>query len=183
MDVFESDESLREHVIAREQPWSGNIFSVELLEVENEAGERARRETVFHCGGAAAIAVVDGRVCMVKQWRIVLDRMTLEIPAGKLEAGEDPRDCAHRELLEETGIDAAELELIAQVNASPGFTDECTHIYFAKDFSFGSSNPDADELIDVVWLDINEALAAIKDGRITDGKSIVAIFAVAGSLI
>lgn len=175
--------SSEERIVARERRWQGKIFSVETLDVALPDGSSAYREIVRHTGGAAAAAVRDGRICLVKQYRVALGRETLELPAGKIEAGETGESCAARELKEEAGIIAESLVRIAYAHGSPGFTDEHTEIFLARGLTDDVPDPDEGELIDAVWLPVDEALAMVRCGEITDAKTIIALFAVAGDCV
>ncbi len=174
-DLLEPDERLVERPATTTRQWQGRIFSVETMDAALPDGDLGYREIVRHHGGAGVCAVLDGKICLVRQWRIALGAMTLEIPAGKLEAGEDPAVCAARELMEETGLVADRLELIAHSYGSPGFTDESTHIYRALDLRQGEARPDADEFVDVVWLPLDQVVEAIHQGLIVDGKTVIAV--------
>ena len=181
--LLEPDEELMERELSRETPFVGRIFSTHVLEVGLSDGTRASREIVEHHGGAGVVALRDGLVCLVRQYRIALGKMTLEIPAGKLDAGEDPIVCAARELAEETGLVAERFEPIAFEWGAPGFTDECTRVYVAKGLSQGLSHPDEGEFVHCVWLPLDDVVAAIKAGLICDAKTVVGVFAVAGGLV
>ena len=172
--LLASDGRLREDVERVHPQWEGRIFSVETLDVRLPDGDRGVREIVRHHGGAGVCAVENGRICLVRQWRVALDEMTLEIPAGKLEEGEDPAACAARELTEETGLIADGLELIAYSAGAPGFTNEATRIFRATGLRRGSSHPDEGEFVDVVWLPVPDVAEAIAQGLIKDAKTIVA---------
>ena len=181
--LLEPDSVLLERVTESETTFSGRIFSTRLLDVELSDGSHASREIVDHHGGAGVVAVREGKVCLVRQYRVALGQMTLEIPAGKLEEGEDPADCAARELAEETGLIAESLELVARAWGSPGFTNECTHVFVAHNLVQGSSHPDQGEFVRRAWLPIADVVAAIKAGLIRDAKTIIGIFAVAGKIV
>ena len=181
-ELLRPDEALYERVTASEVTFSGRIFDARVLDVELSDGSRSSREIVDHHGGAGVVAVMDGKVCLVRQYRVALDRVTLEIPAGKLEAGEEPLDCAARELAEETGLVAGRLELVAHAWGSPGFTIECTRVYVAHDLAEGASHPDEGEFVRRAWLPLDDVVAAIRAGLIRDAKTIIGIFAVAGGL-
>jgi len=172
--LLASDGRLREDVERAYPQWEGRIFSVETLDVRLPDGDRGVREIVRHHGGAGVCAVENGRICLVRQWRVALGEMTLEIPAGKLEEGEDPAACAARELTEETGLIADGLELIAYSAGAPGFTNEATRIFRATGLRRGSSHPDEGEFVDVVWLPVPDVVEAIAQGLIKDAKTIVA---------
>ena len=175
--ALEHDDALYEKVVSAERVWEGAIFSVERQEVELSDGSRGLRDLVFHHGGAGVVAVMGGRVCLVRQYRVALGRMTLEIPAGKVDPSE-PRDvCAARELTEETGLVAERLELLTESYGAPGFTNEHTSVYFAHGLSQGPSRLDEGEFLNVVWVDVEDALGAIRAGLIDDAKTVTGILA------
>lgn len=175
--ALEPDPALVERVVSAERPWEGRIFSVEQLDVELADGSRGWRDLVRHHGGAGVVAVMDDRVCLVRQWRVALGRMTLEIPAGKVD-GDEPRDvCAARELTEETGLVAERLEHLAESYGAPGFTDEHTSVYLAHGLAQGPARPDEGELVNVVWVPLEDALEAIRAGLLDDAKTVTGILA------
>ena len=175
--ALEPDPALVERVDTDKQVWQGKIFSVDHLWVELANGSHAWREVVHHHGGAGVVAIRDGRVCLVRQYRVVLGRVTLEIPAGKLEGDEQGEKCAARELAEETGLHAEKLVHLATVLGSPGFTDEHTEVFLAQGLSQGVSRPDEGEVLRVVWLPLNEVVRAISAGLIQDGKTVTGVLA------
>lgn len=175
--ALEPDPALVERVVSAERPWEGRIFSVEQMDVELADGSHGWRDLVRHHGGAGVVAVMDGRVCLVRQWRVALGRMTLEIPAGKVD-GDEPRDvCAARELTEETGLVAERLEHLAESYGAPGFTDEHTSVYLAHGLAQGPARPDEGELVNVVWVPLEDALEAIRAGLLDDAKTVTGILA------
>lgn len=176
-ELLRPDPALVERPVATTPVWRGRIFSVETLGVALPDGSRGYRELVRHHGGAAVCAVRSGRICLVRQWRVALGSMTLEVPAGKLEPGEDPAACAARELEEETGLVAGSLELVSRQYGSPGFTDEHTSVYLAHDLRVGTARPDEGEFVSTVWLPLADAERAIGEGLITDAKTVTAVLA------
>ena len=164
--ALELEPSLLERVTRNEHVWQGKIFSVDHLEVELADGSHAWREVVHHHGGAGVVAIQSGRVCLVRQYRVVLGRVTLEIPAGKLEGGE-----------QETGLRAEKLVHLATVLGSPGFTDEHTEVFLAQGLSQGTSRPDEGEVVRVVWIPLDEVMHAISAGLIQDGKTVAGVLA------
>lgn len=175
--ALEPAPELAERVVRTDRAWEGKIFSVEHLRVELSDGSLDWREIVRHHGGAGVVAVVDGCVCLVRQYRVALGCMTLEIPAGKVDPGE-PRDvCAARELTEETGLVADRLELLTESFGAPGFTNEHTSVYFAHGLTQGASRPDDGELLNVVWVPVEDAVEAIRLGLIQDAKTVEGILA------
>ena len=153
--------------------WQGQIFDVNRLSVELPDGRMALRDVVRHPGAVAIVALTDdGRICLVRQYRTALGRVTVEIPAGKLDPGEDPLECANRELLEETGMRAERMAFLTTIATCVGFCDELIHMYMATGLSFAVSDPDADEFINVDLVPLNELIDAVLDGRIEDSKTV-----------
>lgn len=177
LEALAPDQSLLEEVVSVRQVWQGHIFSVDKLEVELSDGSRGMREIVRHNGGAAVVAIRDRRVCLVRQYRVALGRVTLEIPAGKLEYGEDGAGCAARELYEETGLRAETLEPLVTTLGSPGFTNEHTEVFAARGLSQDAAAPDEGEFVDVVWLPVGTVLSAVRAGVIQDAKTVAGVLA------
>ncbi|MGN0077094.1 MAG: NUDIX domain-containing protein [Parafannyhessea sp.] len=175
--LLEDDPRLVERVVGETRVWDGRIFGVRTLDVELPDGGRGVREVVLHHGGAGVAAVRDGRICLVRQYRVAMGRMSLEIPAGKLDAGEEPERCAARELREETGLVAGRLEFVGRAAGSIGFTNETTSIYLAHCLRQGSASPDEGEFVDVAWLPVRDVLEAVRAGLIQDGKTIIGALA------
>lgn len=171
------DPALHEGVLRTEREWEGRIFSVERLEVQLSDGSRDWREIVRHHGGAGVVAVRDGRVCLVRQYRVALGRTTLEIPAGKVDPGEPREVCAARELTEETGLVAERLELLTESYGAPGFTNEHTSVYFAHGLTQGEASLDEGEFLNVIWAPVDDALCAIRSGLLDDAKTVSGILA------
>lgn len=169
-----------EKTVTSKTMYLGRVFSVEEQTVELENGRTAGREIVRHNGGAAVVAVDAGlHVCLIRQFRKPLDRETLEIPAGKLEVGEDPYCCAVRELKEETGCTAEEVAAIGVLHPSPGYCDETLYLYLATGLVQGQMRPDPDEFITLEKHPLSVCVEKIENGEITDAKSIVGILAAA----
>lgn len=168
------DAGLAEKPLTEDVAWTGRIFNVNRLQVELPDGRRALRDVVRHPGAVAVVALTDeGRICLVRQYRTALGRVTVEIPAGKLDPGEDPLECAGRELLEETAMVAEKMAFLTTIATSDGFCDELIHIYMATGLSFDKSSPDADEFINVDLVEVSELVDAVLDGRIEDAKTVV----------
>ena len=168
------DAALAERPLTEDVAWTGRIFNVDRLRVQLPDGRNAIRDVVRHPGAVAVVALTDeSRICLVRQYRTALDRVTVEIPAGKLAPGEDPLECARRELLEETGMEAEKIAYLTTIASSAGFCDELIHIYMATGLSFSKSSPDADEFINVDLVEVGELVDAVLDGRIEDAKTIV----------
>ena len=131
------------------------------------------RDIVLHNGGAGVCVVRDGRMCLVRQYRVTLGRMTLEIPAGKIDPGEDPAVCAGRELTEETGFVATRIAYLSTIATGVGFCDEVIHLYMATGLRQAKADPDEDEFIDVDLVESSELVDAVLDGKIEDAKTVV----------
>ena len=172
------DAALHERVLSEEQAWRGRILDVRSLKVELPNGHVSGRDIIRHPGAAAVVALTsEGKIALVRQYRTALDRVTVEIPAGKLEPGEDPLAAAHRELEEETGFTADKMAYLTSIASSDGFTDEVIHLYMATGLTFTSSNPDDDEFINVDLVELTELVDAVLDGRVEDAKTVVGALA------
>lgn len=168
-----------EKTLKQEQIFQGAIIKIERLTVELPNGHTATRDIVRHPGGAVVAPVTDdGRIIMVEQFRKPIEKTIIELPAGKLDRGEKPELCAARELREETGCTAEKLEKILVMNPTPAYSDETLHIYMATGLTQGESDPDEDEFISAKPYEIDEVLALIGNGTITDAKTIAGILTV-----
>lgn len=156
--------------------FEGLIFNVSRMGVVLPNGSSAKRDIVRHPGAVGIVALTDtGKICLVRQWRASLDRATLEIPAGKLEAGEDPLACATRELEEETGMHARQMAHLTTIASSVGFSDELIHLYMATGLEMGSAHPDVDEFVSAELMDLSDVINLVLDGRIEDAKTVVGV--------
>jgi len=165
---------LREIPFAKETIYEGMILHVEKWQVTCPNGHAAPREIVVHKGAAAVVPVYeDGTTLLVRQHRVSVDRVTLEIPAGKLDsADEDPLECAIRELREETGLKAEKMTLLTSMLTTPGFCTEKIGIYLAQGLTEGDMHLDEDEFLGVVRMPLSEAIGMIMRGEIRDSKTI-----------
>ena len=159
-----------------EVKFKGVIVTVRLDRAELHNGALVRREVVEHPGGVAILPIdEDGNCYMVRQFRYPFGRMMLEVPAGKLEYGEDHRVCAERELSEETGFTADELIYTGALCTSPGFSTEVLHIYLALGLHAGESHPDQDEYLNVEKIPLATLGEMVMNNEISDGKTVIAI--------
>lgn len=166
------DGGLRENVLNEDVVFKGLVFNIDRLYTRLPNGARAERDVLRHPGAVAIVALTDdGRICLVRQYRASLDRVTVEIPAGKLAPGEDPLECARRELAEETGFRARQMAFLTTIATAPGFADELMHIYMATGLELDESSPDADEFINVDLVELPELVDAVLDGRVEDAKT------------
>ena len=168
--------SYKETFIHTENKHDGLIVTVMLDSVRLSNGSTAKREIVEHPGGVTVIPVdEDGNVYCVRQYRYAMGEELLETPAGKLEHGEDPLDCAKRELSEETGITAKNYTYLGKMYPSPGFCRETLYAYLATGLEQGESHPDTDELLNVEKIHIDKLYRMVMDGELADAKTIIAV--------
>ena len=166
--------------------YSGRIINVDMDEVRFPNGSTGELEMVRHAGAAAVIPFLsdpfgdDPQILLIKQYRYAAEDYLYEIPAGRLDPGEDPADCARRELREETGCTAERVEPLLVMYTTPGFTDERIHIFMASGLSQGESGRETDEFIEVETVLFSQALSMVQAGEIPDGKTALALLYVAG---
>ena len=174
---------LAEKTLARETLYRGRIVNVRLDRVALANGKAVVREVVEHPGGVAVLPLEDnGTVTMVRQFRYPGGEVLTEIPAGKLEPGEDPESCGRRELREEAGFVAKSFESLAVIQPSPGYCQEKLHLYLARDLTFLGLKPDEDEFLEILKLPFDRALKLASDGQIPDAKTALAILLTARRL-
>lgn len=166
-----------EVTISTDPIFQGRIISLQVDQVKLPNGEIASREIVRHPGAVAVIALVEDKLLVVEQYRKPFEKNLVEIPAGKLDAGEEPVEAAKRELEEETGYRAGSIRLLNSFYTSPGFADEIIHLYITEDLSKGEAHLDEDEFLDCSAITLEEAEAYIAQGRIGDAKTIMAVYA------
>lgn len=164
--------------IGREEIYKGKIFTVVKDTIQFDNGQTAKWDLVVHNGASAVVPLTkDNEVILVRQYRHAEDGEVLEIPAGKLEKGEDPLVCAKRELEEETGKIAGNIEKICEMYAAIGFSDEKLHLYIATELQDGMMQLDEDEFIDIKKYPLSQAVEMIYSGIIKDSKTIVGLLA------
>lgn len=173
------DQDLIEETISSEEIYSGKIVHLYRDTVRLPNGRQAIREVMRHAGAAAVVPLTeDGNVILVRQYRYPFAQVMLEIPAGKLDAGEDPLECARRELMEETGLDAREFVSLGVYYPSVAVMDEVIHLYLARNFIKGETNLDADEFLHVEQRPLKDVVEQVMRGEIPDGKTQTAILKV-----
>ena len=166
----------KEEMVSQETVYEGVIVNVRRDKARLMDGRITNREVVEHPGGVAVFAMDDqGRVALVRQYRYPMGEETLELPAGKLEPGEDPRDSGLRELAEETGLVPGTFEDMGCLYSSPGILAERIYLYFAKDLTQGPTHPDDGEFVETVWLPYQDLVDKARRGEIKDGKTRVGI--------
>ena len=164
----------KEKLIHRRPAFEGRMLHVYDDDVEI-GGRKAHREVVLHPGASAILPVTDeGEVLFVRQYRYAVEQPLLEIPAGKLDPGEDPDTCAARELMEETGYTTEHLQKLGYVYTTPGFCNETIHLYLADHLVAGKQHLDPDEYLDVIRIPLEEVWQRIAKGEICDAKTLAA---------
>lgn len=166
--------------------YTGRIISLDVDTVRFPDGSTGEIEMIRHPGAAAVLPVLsapadgDPQVLLIHQYRYAADGLVWEVPAGRLDPGEDPAGCAGRELLEETGVTAGRFERLTTIYTTPGFTDETIHLFAAFDLEPGAHQREQDEFLEVVPLPLSRVLGMIRDGEIKDGKTIATVLFFAG---
>lgn len=159
-----------------EQLLKSRIFTVERLSYSADGGQPLQRDVIRHPGSVAIVPLLpDGRVCLIKNHRVSVDRTLVEIPAGTMEPPEPALECAHRELIEETGYRAAAMKQVASFFAAPGILDEEMHLFVATELSPGKAAREPGEQIENLLVDFDEARSMILRGEIRDAKTIVGL--------
>lgn len=170
---------LYEEFVSREEIFHGRIVDLRVDTVRLPNGHLTTREVVDHPGGVAIVALDDaGNVLTVKQYRYAFGCVLEELPAGKLERGEDPREAARRELAEETGAVCETLTPLGEILASPGGFGEVLHLYLAEGLTFGAQHPDEDEFIRFERVPFDTLLRRCISGDIRDGKTVAGMLKV-----
>ena len=156
--------------------FKGRIVDLNLETVTLPNGATVELEVIHHPGAAAAVPMKDDRtVILIRQYRHAVGGYIYEIPAGKLHPGEDPRECANRELEEEIGWKAGVLEHVTSAYTTPGFTDEVIHIYKATQLQKGKQDLGHDEVLEIAEFPLERTIAMIREGVIQDAKTIVGL--------
>ncbi len=167
---------LSEECISSKEIFSGKVIHVRVDNVKLENGAEAIREVVHHNGGVTVLPLTDeNEVIFVKQFRYPYMEPVLEIPAGKLEKGENHYDAGKRELLEETGCTCGKYKYLGELYPSPGYVDEKIHLYLAEKLEYNKQNLDEDEFLDVVKIPFEKAVEMVMNGEIKDSKTQVCI--------
>lgn len=157
----------------------GNIvdFYQDSIELPND--KTVNWDYIQHKGASAIVPITsDGKIIMVRQYRIGSDSELLEIPAGGINSGEDPYETAVRELEEETGYTSNSVKHLIDVHSAPAYTSECVYIYYADNLIKSHQKFDEDEFIELESYELDELISMIMDGKITDGKTIAGLFAI-----
>jgi ADP-ribose pyrophosphatase len=175
--------------LASKRIHKGRVIDLDVDTVRFPDGSTGQLEMIRHPGAAAVLPFAsdpggpDPTLLLIKQYRYAAGGEMIEIPAGRLNPGEDPKDCAQRELLEEVGVKAGRIERLTTIWTTPGFTDERIHLFWAADLKTGQHAREPDEFIEVTPTPLSQALTLIRDGGISDAKTALSILFVAGFIL
>ena len=157
--------------------YEGKVVTVIRDDVEVADGHKSFREVVLHSGGVVVAALKDNNtILLIKQYRYPLKKVNLELPAGKLEIGENPDEACKRELEEETGYQAKQWQSLGFINTTPGICTEKLYLYLAKDLEFVGDHPDEGEILKCEEYNLSEVFKMINSGEINDAKTICTLF-------
>ena len=175
--------------LASKRIHKGRVIDLDVDTVRFPDGSTGQLEMIRHPGAAAVLPFAsdpggpDPTLLLIKQYRYAAGGEMIEIPAGRLNPGEDPKDCAQRELLEEVGVKAGRIERLTTIWTTPGFTDERIHLFWAADLKTVQHAREPDEFIEVTPTPLSQALTLIRDGGISDAKTALSILFVAGFIL
>jgi ADP-ribose pyrophosphatase len=173
-----SDEA---HAISKRRVYTGRVVSLDVDTVRFPNGAVGELEMLRHSGASAVVPFLDDRksedprVLLIRQYRYATEGVIYEIPAGRLEPGEEPKACAIRELREETGYEARDVGFLTTFYTTPGFTDERIHIFIADAVNPGNRALESDEIVELCPVPLSEAIELIRTGGIVDGKTIIGL--------
>ena len=167
---------LKESTISSKQVYEGSFLDVRKDIVNLPDGNTSTREWINHPGAACIIPVLsDGRLALIKQYRYPVKSIMIELPAGKLDPGEDPEECAVRELEEEIGYSAGKLTFVSKIHPAIGFANEEMWIFLAENLIKSQKNTDRDEFVELIPTSIKDSVKMVWNGTITDVKTIIGI--------
>jgi ADP-ribose pyrophosphatase len=168
--------NLNENTLEEELKYTGDFIKVVRTKVTLPDGREGHRDIVRHPGAVAIVAIKDdGKILVVEQFRKPVEKELLEIPAGKLNKGEDPLEAAKRELKEETGYSCEDIQYLGKIATAPGFCDEYISIYKATGLTKGNTEFDEDEFINLKEFSLKDLKIMIREGKIEDGKTIASL--------
>jgi ADP-ribose pyrophosphatase len=164
------------HLVSERTVFRGRVVTLNVETVELPNGHRAELEVIHHPGGAAVVAIdAAQRVCLLRQYRHAAGGWVWELPAGKLDPGEPPLATAQRELVEEGAVSARDWGSLGSYLSSPGVFDEVIHLFLATGLEAAPARAEADEVFEVHWIPLADALARARNGDLRDGKTVVGI--------
>ena len=168
--------NLRETPVEQEVKYEGRIIRLRVDKAQLPNGRIATREVVEHNGGVCIAALTEQReLLFVRQFRYPYQEVVLELPAGKMDKGEEPLACGKRELTEETGASAQQYRSLGRLYPSPGYCGEVIHLFLATGLSFGRMNLDEDEFLEVERIPLEKAVQMVLDNEVPDAKTQVAV--------
>jgi ADP-ribose pyrophosphatase len=171
------DEHLKETKIDGKLAYEGDFLHVQKDRIRLPNGQEASREYIRHPGAVVILPLFDdGTVLMERQFRYPLDRVFIEFPAGKIDAGEDPLACAKRELQEETGYTASDWQFVCTIHNAIAYADEHLEIYIARGLTAGQNKLDDEEFLEIFKAPVEELLTWVREGKITDVKTVIGTF-------
>lgn len=171
--------------VSSRRVYTGRVLNLDIDCVRFPDASQGELEIIRHSGASAVVPLLDEptqrnpRVVLIRQYRYAADGYLYEIPAGRLDEGESPLACAHRELEEETGYRAADVKPLITVFTTPGFTDERIHLFLATGLTSGQERRERDEFLTLITLPLSQVVQMIESGEICDGKTVVALLFVA----
>lgn len=172
--------------VSTRRVYTGRVLNLDIDTVRFPDGKLGELEIIRHSGASAVVPFMsdptgpDPQLLLIRQYRYAAGGYVYEIPAGRLDAGEDPATCAHRELREETGCTSGRMERLFTMFTTPGFTDERIHVFMAVGLTHGAVAREADEFLEVETMPLSRALSMIEVGEIQDGKTALGILYAAG---
>jgi len=176
----QADQSPEAGKVSSRRVYTGRVVSLDIDEVRFPDGTIGELEMIRHSGASAVVPLLDAGkadpdVVLIRQYRYAANGYVYEIPAGRLDPGESPQECAERELREETGYLAGRLRRLTTIYTTPGFTDEQIHIFVAEDLTNGVATPEADEFMELQVIPLSRAVAMIHAGEIVDAKTAIGL--------
>ena len=172
--------------VSTRRVYTGKVLNLDIDTVRFPDGNQGELEIIRHSGASAVVPFLseptghDPQLMLIRQYRYAAGGFVYEVPAGRLDPGEDPLACAHRELREETGCTAHRMDRLFTMFTTPGFTDERIHVFMAVGLSHGAFDREADEFLEVETMPLSRALAMVEAGEIQDGKTALALLFAAG---
>jgi ADP-ribose pyrophosphatase len=179
-------EPIKPGCIKSTRVYTGRVVSLDVDTVRYPDGSVGELEMIRHPGASAVVPFLsdpnddDPQVLLIRQYRYAAGGYMLEVPAGRLDPGENPKDCAVRELKEETGCTADHVDYLTTIYTTPGFTDERIHLFMATGLTPGETKHEADEFLEPQPMPLSRALERIQAGEIQDGKTVIALLFAAG---
>jgi ADP-ribose pyrophosphatase len=166
---------VHERTLSSRTVFEGKLLTLRVDEIEAADGHHGTREVIEHRGAVGVVAVHEGHIVLVRQYRYATGEVLLEIPAGKVDAGDDPEETAFRELVEEVGLRARRLEHLATYYSSPGFTDELVYLYYADDLVPEAADAQPGEVLEVERVPVAKLEDLLRPGELKDAKTLLGL--------